>query len=124
MNATPDALSPAGLQPQGEDFAYVTPDSALAYVRVAAARRDPALARHYQTMSSDRVKDGIEIALQILDAHITLKRRYGRGARTGARAHHAAIRQLLESTPSSSLVLAQAWLEAGYGVLPSSRPSE
>ena len=120
MSAAPEPLNPLHLQPQGEGDECITCASVLAYVRTVAARRDPALAHLYKTMPSERVGDGIEIALQILGAHITLKRRYGRSAKTGARAHREEIREILDSTNISNLVLAQAWLEAGYGALPSS----
>ena len=68
-----------------------------------------------------RIKDGVDVVLQILDVHLELKRRYGRGARTGSRKHAAEIRRLLEATNSANLVVAAAYLESAYGVLPPSR---
>jgi hypothetical protein len=111
-------------QSQIQEVESFTPEQVLAFVRDVAARRDSALAHYYRTMAAGRVKDGVEVVLQLLEVHLELKRRYGRGARTGSRAHAAEIRRLLDSTNSANLVAAAAYLESAYGVLPPSRARE
>ena len=108
------------LDPEGEEF--VRPEDVLAFVRDAAARRDPSLAHHYATMTPRRIKAAADLAQHILAAHLELRRRQGRGARTGRRVHAQAIYSLLDSTNTCNLVLAMAFLEVAFGVLPPSHP--
>jgi hypothetical protein len=99
-----------------------TRDEVLGYIRQEAARRDWRSARIYRTISPGRVKDGADVAQRLLEVHLELRRRRTRGARGGRRAHHAAVDAILAETNDAALVLAQAWLEAAFALLPLSPP--
>ena len=73
-------------------------------------------------MSAGRVKHGADVAQRLLAAHLELRRRRTRGAHGGRRAHAAAVDAVLDATNDAALVLAQAWLEAAFALLPPSPP--
>jgi len=104
-----------------EAFA-VSDEDILELVRVVATERDPVNSRHYTTASPERIKDGCDVALQLLASHLELFRRQGRRAKTGRRKHAAAIRVTLANTNETTLVLAESWVFCAYGLLPPSQP--
>lgn len=114
MSALPEPTIPAeDLPPQddAEGGEIVRLEDVLTFVRAEAARRDPALAHHYAQMRPGRIKAAADLAQHILAAHLELRRRQGRGARTGRRLHAQQVYALLDSTNTANLVLAQAFLE-------------
>lgn len=96
-------------------------ERALDFVRDEAARRDWRHASLYAAADQGRVKDGVDVVQRLVAAHLELLRRQGRGARTGRRQHAQTVRAVLAETNEVSLVLAEAWLEAAYALLPRSR---
>ena len=115
----PEASSPEDPEPGPEAIETFTRDQILGFVRGEAARRDPRYAHLYRKMSAGRIKDGVDVAQQLLAAHLALFRCHGRG---GRREHRAAIDRILASTNDASLVLGLVWLEAAFGLLPASQP--
>ena len=118
LAATPQSTSPDGQELEGATIETFTSDQILDYVRHEAARRDPRSAHLYRKMRAGRIKDGVDVAQQLLTAHLALFRCHGRG---GRREHRAAINRILASTNDASLVLGLVWLEAAYALLPASR---
>lgn len=104
------------------DLGPFTRDEMLSFVLGEAARRDWRSARLYRSMDAGRVKIGADVAQRLLEAHLELRRRRTRGARGGRRAHAAAVDAVLDETNDAALVLAQAWLEAAFALLPLSPP--
>ena len=105
--------------PEGEAIETFTREHALGFVRDEACRRDLIHPHHYTAATPARIKDSCDVAQQLLVAHLALRRRRGRG---GRRQHAAAIDAVLSETNDASLVLAMAWLEASFGLLPASWP--
>jgi|ERR671916_1863728 hypothetical protein len=117
--AAPAARGSEDPDPGAEAIDVFTSGQILDYVRYEAARRDPRSAHLYRKMRAGRIKDGIDVAQQLLAAHLALFRGHGRG---GRREHRAAIDGILASTNDASLVLGLVWLEAALGLLPASPP--
>jgi len=117
--AAPETGSPEDLELDADTIETFTAEQILDYVRYEAADRDPRYAHLYRKMSAGRIKDGVDVAQELLTAHLALYRHYGRG---GRRQHRTAIDRILESTNDASLVLALVWLEAAFALLPRSRP--
>src|SRR5215217_8093699 len=117
--AAHETRSPEDLERDADPIETFSAEQILFFVRDEAADRDPRYAHLYRSMSAGRVKDGIEVAQQLLRAHLALYRCHGRG---GRKEHRAAIERILESTNDASLVLALAWLTAAFALLPRSRP--
>ena len=116
--AAPAARGSEDSEPGAEAIDVFTSDQILDYVRHEAARRDPRSAHLYRKMRAGRIKDGVDVAQQLLTAHLALFRCHGRG---GRREHRAAINRILASTNDASLVLGLVWLEAALALLPASR---
>jgi hypothetical protein len=119
----PEATNPDH-DPEPEDETLFSPEDVLAFVRRAAAGRDPRHASLYETVDADRIKDGIETLQAILRAHLEFHLRTGRGARSARRAHAAAIREAVLATNPVTYTLGLVWLDLAFGLLPSSPPPE
>ncbi len=104
-------IAPAEPPPPAEepDEGY-SADGILAFVREMAATRDPRHAHLYRAVEPERIRAGARVAQQILETHLALRQRMGRGARTGRRAHAQTVYHLLDSTNDIDLELAVAAL--------------
>ena len=119
--AAPEFVSPAE-DPEPEDEILFSSEDVLAFVRRAASERDPRHSHIYADCDASRVKDGVETLQAILRAHLEFHLRTGRGARSGRRAHAAAIRTAVLATNEVTFTLGLAWLDLGYGLLPAADP--
>jgi hypothetical protein len=111
-------------EPGSEWTETFTPAQVLAFVRSEAALRDPRHARIYETADPSRIKDGIDTLRAIVSAHLEFHQRTGRGAKSGRRAHAAAIRTAVLATNEVTFTLGLIWLELAFGLLPPSSPPE
>jgi hypothetical protein len=94
--------------PADEADVCYTAEDMLTFVRNVAG------ASTSRSVDLTRLRSGVRVAQALLDAHLKLRRRTGRGARTGRRAHAAAVRRVLEDSNERDLVLALAMLSLPF----------
>src|SRR5687768_3108391 len=100
--------------PADEAEECFTAENVLGFVRDLAAARNPYSAHSFRTVDLNRLRSGARVAQRLLNAHLELRRRMGRGARTGKRAHAAAVRRVLEASNERDLELAAAVLSLPF----------
>ncbi len=88
----------------------LTADDLANFVRVLAADCDRRHAHIYRAVEPARIRAGARVAQQILETHLALRQRMGRGARTGRRKHAQEIYRLRADTNDVDLSLAVAVL--------------
>jgi hypothetical protein len=99
-----------------EPIEAITETDSLEFVRELAACRDPRRVLLYSTASPARIKHSAAVAQRLIEVHRRYLRRSPRDR--GRRRHNAEIYDLLAQTNDASLVLALAWLDAAFALLP------
>jgi hypothetical protein len=84
------------------------------FCRELAAISHPRYERIHRAVGDERIRAGARVAQQILNAHLELRQRMGRNARTGRRKHSQTVYELLDGTNDVDLQLAVAVLSLPF----------